>query len=111
MARKSSTGNAGTPAVASSVDAAVPLVQLAVLLCLLLVLGSALSVVYLAQHSRLLFAELEGSRKAQYELDSQWNRLILERSTLLSPANIERVASKKLAMVLPPPAEVVVVKP
>ena len=86
-------------------------VQWAVLGCLLAILGSAVTVVFLAQQSRLLFGELEFSRKFQYELDGQWNRLILERSTLLSPANVERVAHKKLGMSLPPAGEVVVVKP
>lgn len=85
--------------------------QWAVLGCLLAILGSAVTVVFLAQQSRLLFGELEFSRKLQYQLDSQWNRLILERSTLLSPAHVERVAHKKLGMSLPPPEEVVVVKP
>ncbi len=85
--------------------------QVALLCCLLVILGSAVTVVFLAQKTRLLFGELESSRKLQYEFDSQWNRLILERSTLLAPANVERVASGKLGMSLPQPGEVVVVKP
>jgi cell division protein FtsL len=97
--------------ISSATLAAVPLVQWALLACVLLVLGSAIGVVYLAQKSRLLFTELETARKGQYELDAQWNRLILERSTLLSPANVERVARKQLAMHLPPPEDIVVVQP
>jgi cell division protein FtsL len=95
----------------TTVVTALPATQYALLACLLLILGSAISVVYLAQKSRLLFAELETSRKAQYQLDTRWNRLILERSTLLSPANVERVARKKLGMALPVPENVVVVRP
>lgn len=85
--------------------------QWAMLCCLLVILGSAVTVVFLAQKTRLLFGDLESARKLQYELDSQWNRLILERSTLLAPANVERVARGKLGMSLPQPREVVVVKP
>jgi cell division protein FtsL len=85
--------------------------QVALLCCLLVILGSAVTVVFLAQKTRLLFGELESARKLQYELDSQWNRLILERSTLLAPANVERVARGKLGMSLPQPGDVVVVKP
>lgn len=85
--------------------------QWAMVGCLLAILGSAVTVVFLAQKTRLLFGELESARKLQYQLDSQWNRLILERSTMLSPANVERVAKQKLGMSLPAPREVVVVKP
>lgn len=85
--------------------------QWALLGCLLAILGSAVSVVFLAQKTRLLFGDLESARKLQYELDGQWNRLILERSTLLAPANVERVAEGKLGMSLPQPGEVVVVNP
>ena len=94
-----------------AVVTALPATQYALLACLLLILGSALGVVYLAQKNRLLFAELEASRKAQYQLDTRWNRLILERSTLLSPANVERVARTRLGMALPLPENVVVVRP
>lgn len=102
-----STENSSAHRVAS----AVPALQLALLCCVLLILGSAIAVVYLAQQSRLLFAELETLRGTQHDLDTRWSRLVLERSTLLSPANVERVARNKLAMHLPPPHEVVVVQP
>ena len=79
-------------------------VQWAVFGCLLAILGSAVTVVFLAQQSRLLFGELEFSRKVQYELDGQWNRLILERSTLLSPAHVEKfvIAAETVAAVAVP---------
>jgi cell division protein FtsL len=93
------------------VKPALAVMQYALLACLLLILGSAIGVVYLAQQSRLLFTELEASRKAQYQLDTRWNRLLLERSTLLSSANVERVARAKLGMGLPPPEDIVVVQP
>lgn len=90
---------------------ALPVTQVALLACLLLILGSAIGVVYLAQQSRVMFTELEASRKSQYQLDTRWNRLLLERSTLLSPANVERVARERLGMMRPHPEDVVVVQP
>lgn len=85
--------------------------QLMVLACVLMILGSAMGVVVLAQKGRLLFAELETMRKQQDQLETRWSRLTLQRSTLLSPANVERVARKQLAMKKPPTHEVVVIKP
>ena len=74
-------------------------------------LASALGVVYNAQHSRQLFFQLESLRQAQNELDSQWGRLTLERSTLLSHAHVEQVASQSLGMRRPLPENIVVVRP
>lgn len=90
---------------------ALPTVQLALLACLLAILASAMGVVMLAQKGRLLFAELETMRKQQEQLETRWSRLTLQRSTLLSPANVERVARKKLVMIKPPTHEIVVVQP
>ena len=71
---------------------------------------TALAVVYNAQQSRQLFSELESLRRVQFELDSQWGRLTLERSTFLSHANVEQVAVRRLDMSLPAPQHIVVVR-
>lgn len=95
----------------STAVAARPWQQFALLLCVLAILASAIGVVYLAQHSRLLFTELESLRETQDQLDTEWSRLVLERSTLLSPAHVERVARRQLAMVQARPEDTVVVQP
>jgi cell division protein FtsL len=73
------------------------------------VVASAITVVVQAQSSRHLFADLESLRKQRYELDIQWSRLMLERSTLLSHDSVERIARQRFDMVLPTPEQVVVV--
>ncbi len=105
------TTNSTETASSHGAGFALPLLQLALLACLLLIVGSAIHVVYLSQQSRTLFAELETLRKKQDQLDTRWTRLTLERSTLLSPANVERVAQKKLSMYRPGAHEIVVIKP
>lgn len=74
------------------------------------VVVTAIGVVYQAQVGRHLFAELEAQRKEQYELDIQWSRLMLERSTMLGHDRLERIAVSRFGMALPSPEQVVVVR-
>lgn len=85
-----------------------PTVLTLLLMCTMV--STALAVVYKSQQSRQLFFRLESLRQAQNELDSQWGRLTLERSTLLSHANVEHIATGRLAMGLPAPQFIVVVR-
>ena len=82
---------------------------LALLLIAAAVVASAIGVVYQAQRGRHLFAELAALRKEQYELDIQWSRLMLERSTMLGHDRVERIAASRFGMVLPSPEQIVVV--
>jgi cell division protein FtsL len=85
-----------------------PAVLTMMLMCAMV--STALAVVYKSQQSRHLFFRLESLRLVQNELDSQWGRLTLERSTLLSHANVEQIATGRLAMGLPAPQYIVVVR-
>lgn len=72
---------------------------------------TALGVVYAQHSSRKLFIELEQLQKASDELDIEWGRLQLEQSTWARDGRIDAAAREKLEMLIPPPAEVVIVKP
>jgi cell division protein FtsL len=83
---------------------------IAVLLVLLLVIGSALGVIYSSYKSRQLFADLQRQNKETVRLEEEWGQLLLEQSTWASHERIEGLAKSQLNMVGPEPETIVVVK-
>ena len=81
------------------------------LLLAMLVVVSALAVVHAKFESRVLFSELQQLNKVQDKLDVEWSQLQLEQSTWAAHGRVERTARKRLGMVLPEPAHVVVIRP
>jgi cell division protein FtsL len=73
--------------------------------------GSALAVVYASHASRKLFIELQALQEIRDELDVEWGRMQLEQSTWATHGRIEAAARGTLAMRLPAPENVVVVRP
>jgi cell division protein FtsL len=67
----------------------------------LLVLASALAVVYTQHLERERFAELERLKAQQARLETQWGRLQLEQSTWATHGRIERIAREELGLRLP----------
>ena len=76
-------------------------------LLLTLVLGSALTVIYVKHQSRVLFAELRSIQKQQDRQVIEWGRLQLQNSTLATHSNVESRARKDLEMRLPEKVELV----
>ncbi len=83
---------------------------LAVLLVLLLVVASALGVIYSSYKSRQLFSEVQQQNREAMRLEEDWGRLLLEQSTWASHARVERLAKSELKMVVPAPETIIVVK-
>jgi cell division protein FtsL len=77
---------------------------------LVLVVVSALSVVYSTYKSRQLFSEFQQQKRQAMRLEEQWGRLLLERSTWASHERIDRLAKSKLKMIVPNSQTMVVVK-
>jgi cell division protein FtsL len=77
---------------------------------LLLVIASALGVIYSSYVSRQLFSELQQDKRQAMRLEENWGRLLLEQSTWAAHARIERLAKSELNMIVPEPASIVVVK-
>ena len=75
-----------------------------------LVLGSALTVVYVKHQSRVLFAELRSVQKQQDRQVIEWGRLQLQNTTLATHSNVESRARKDLEMRLPESVELVRLK-
>ena len=65
-----------------------------------------------SQHqARKLFVELQSEQDRGRELDIEFGQLQLEQSTWAMQSRVEKVASKKLGMRVPPVARVRVVPP
>lgn len=76
-------------------------------LLLVVVIGSALTVVYVKHESRVLFAELRDVQKMQDQEMIEWSRLQLQNSTLATHSHVESRARKTLLMKLPETVELV----
>jgi len=77
------------------------------MLLIALVTGSSMAVIYVKHESRLLFSEIRFNQKYQDELRIQWSRLQIQKSTLITQANVEAIARKKLDMVSPEKIQIV----
>ncbi len=77
---------------------------------IMLVVGSGVAAVYVKHENRKLFMELQALNKARDKLDEEWGRLLLEQSTLVGQGRVERLARERLGMMIPSPAEVIIIK-
>lgn len=78
-------------------------------LWLLLVL-SALSVIYVSHLCRQLYNELSRLEQEANALQVEWGRYLLEQSSWASLSRVEQLAKSELQMRVPKPGEVVVVR-
>ena len=83
---------------------AVPLLWLAAL-------GSAAGAIYCKHRARQMFVELEALNARRDNLEIEWGQLQLEQSAWSTHAFVERVASAKLHMAMPPAKQIEVVTP
>ena len=77
----------------------------------LLVFASAVGVVLVRHEARTLFTELERLSAERDRLNIEWSQLQLEQSAWSNHGFVERVASDRLGMTLPSPAEIRIVAP
>ncbi|AFT66398.1 MAG: cell division protein FtsL [Cycloclasticus pugetii] len=77
---------------------------------LVLVMVSALAVVYVKYDARLMFNQLQKELREQDRLGVEWNRLQLEQNTWSSNNRIEKLARTKLNLQAPTSAQIVYVK-
>lgn len=84
-------------------------VNLAVLL--LVVVSTAVSVIYSKHQARKLFVELQALGNERDDMDIEWGQLQLEQSTLTTHGQVERAAREQLGMVSLSADNMVIVKP
>jgi cell division protein FtsL len=83
--------------------------QMTGLILLLLVLLSAMMVVYVRDGNRQLVGELQGLSHQSSRLLMERSRLLLERSALTTSARVQTIAEDELTMFMPPPDVVTMV--
>jgi cell division protein FtsL len=74
-------------------------------------LGSSAAAIHTKYRSRELFVELERLNARRDNLEIEWGQLQLEQSAWSTHAFVERVASSRLQMGAPPPADIQVITP
>ncbi|MCK4707784.1 MAG: cell division protein FtsL [Gammaproteobacteria bacterium] len=80
-------------------------------LLVVIVMSSAIAVIYTKHSSRKLFVELQQINKNIDELNVEWGRLQLEEGAWSDHGRVEKVARTKLNMSLPGIESVVYLKP
>jgi cell division protein FtsL len=80
-------------------------------LLLLVVVVSAICVVYSKHQGRKLFIELQALENERDAMDVEWGQLQLEQSTLTTQGQVELAARDRLGMVVLSADNMVMVKP
>lgn len=76
-----------------------------------LAFASALSVIYTKHLSRKLVAELEALEQTRNDMNVEWGRLQLERSTWASHDRIQTIARTELDLHIPSADAIILVRP
>lgn len=82
-----------------------------VALLIIVVLLSAIGLVYSKHQSRKLFVNLQQLKQQVIDLDTEWGQLQLEQSAWTDHGRIESIARDRLNMKHPQAEEVVFIKP
>ena len=80
------------------------------LVLLLAVIASAVYLVSVQYDSRRLFAELDKARSEAKRLESDYDRLQVEKRAQATPSRVERIAREKLQMTYPGREQVILLK-
>jgi cell division protein FtsL len=74
-------------------------------------LVSAAGAIYCKHRGRELFIQLETLNARRDNLEIEWGQLQLEQSAWSTHAFVERVASTRLHMAMPPPKDIEIIAP
>ncbi|MDP3878086.1 MAG: cell division protein FtsL [Methylobacter sp.] len=77
----------------------------------LVLLISALAVIYSKYHSRLIFIEIQKQERALDQYEVEWGQLQLELTTLAEQNRVEQVARGQLKLVMPVREKIIYIKP
>jgi cell division protein FtsL len=83
--------------------------QLSILFLSVAVLASALSIVYVTNMSRGYNAGVQQALTENDQMHVQWGQLLLEKSTWMTQAHVQKVAEDKLGMAFPDSKSIVII--
>ena len=72
---------------------------------------TALAVIYSKHYSRLMFIEIQRQEKALDQHEVEWGQTQLELTTFAEQTRVELVARKKLKLVVPEHEKIIYIKP
>lgn len=98
------------PQVQAFAQAAVSRQLLITVVLLAALVSSALAVVYANHLNRSLFIELQSLQTQRDAYQIEWSQLLLEQSAWSALSRIEKLAASDLALKVPDPQDVVIVK-
>ncbi|WP_432742115.1 cell division protein FtsL [Methylobacter sp. G7] len=78
---------------------------------ILVLLVSALAVIYSKYQSRLIFIDIQKQERALDQYEVEWGQLQLELTTLAEQNRVEQVAREQLKLVMPLRERIVYIKP
>ena len=78
---------------------------------ILVLLTSALVVIYSKYYSRLIFIEIQKQERALDQYEVVWGQLQLELTTLADQKRVEQVAREQLKLVMPLREKIIYIKP
>ncbi|TAK60356.1 cell division protein FtsL [Methylobacter sp.] len=78
---------------------------------ILVLLVSALAVIYSKYQSRLIFIEIQKQERALDQYEVEWGQLQLELTTLAEQNRVEQVAREQLKLVMPLRERIIYIKP
>lgn len=78
---------------------------------ILVLLISALAVIYSKYHSRLIFIEIQKQERALDQYEVEWGQLQLELTTLAEQNRVEQVAREQLKLIMPLREKIIYIKP
>ncbi len=76
----------------------------------LLLLVSALAVIYSKYQSRLIFIDIQKQERALDQYEVEWGQLQLELTTLAEQNRVEQVAREQLKLVMPLREKIIYIK-
>lgn len=76
-----------------------------------LIIATALAAVSVSQECRRIYMQLARHQRAEHQLQVEWGRYLLERSTLASPGRIEKLGVEKYRLHTPALQEIIMVQP
>ena len=85
-------------------------IDMPMLVMVILVIISAVGVIYSKHLNRNEFIQLQKLEKQRDLLNEEWGRLLLEQSTWGSPSRVEQQARTRLDMIVPSADMTVVIK-
>jgi cell division protein FtsL len=77
----------------------------------IVLLLSALAVIYSKYYSRLVFLEIQKQERALDQYEVEWGQMQLEQMMLVEQNRVELVAKEKLKLVMPIREKIIYIKP